>query len=42
MQRVVELRHQGVEAYFTIDAGPQVKVICLAQDREAVAAEMSR
>lgn len=42
MQRVVELRQQGLEAYFTIDAGPQVKVICLPQQRAAIAAEIGR
>jgi len=31
-----ELRRQGCEVYFTIDAGPQVKAICLAADRETV------
>lgn len=25
-------RHEGLEAYFTIDAGPQVKIICLEKD----------
>jgi diphosphomevalonate decarboxylase len=28
MRRVWELRERGVEAYFSIDAGPQVKVFC--------------
>jgi diphosphomevalonate decarboxylase len=37
IQRVVGLRAEGVDAYFTIDAGPQVKVLCLAADRAAVA-----
>ncbi len=42
MQAVHELRSSGVPAYFTIDAGPQVKVLCrladLAQVRAALAA----
>lgn len=42
IQRVVELRHEGLEAYFTIDAGPQVKVLCLPQQRAAVAHEIGR
>jgi diphosphomevalonate decarboxylase len=42
MQRVVELRHEGLDAYFTIDAGPQVKVLCLPHQRAAVAAEIGR
>jgi diphosphomevalonate decarboxylase len=37
MQRVRELRQDGHEAYFTIDAGPQVKVLCRMDERGAVA-----
>ena len=40
MRRVWELRDRGVEAYFSIDAGPQVKVLCEADDAEAVKAAM--
>jgi diphosphomevalonate decarboxylase len=40
MRRVWELRDRGVEAYFSIDAGPQVKVLCGADDAEAVKAAM--
>ncbi len=36
MHAVRELRAQGVQAYFTIDAGPQIKVLCLPQDQERV------
>lgn len=32
MYAVRELRRSGVEAYFTIDAGPQVKVVCAPSD----------
>ena len=42
IQRVIELRHAGVDAYFTIDAGPQLKVLCLPQQRAAVAEEIGR
>jgi len=38
LRRVVELREDGMNCYFTIDAGPQVKVICPLPQREAVAA----
>ena len=38
MRRVVEIREAGTPAYFTIDAGPQVKVLCASQDLPAVAA----
>ncbi len=41
IHRVVELRREGLSAYFTIDAGPQVKVLCLSQDRTAVAEEIA-
>jgi diphosphomevalonate decarboxylase len=37
MRRVWELRERGVEAYFSIDAGPQVKVLC--EDGSAGAVE---
>jgi diphosphomevalonate decarboxylase len=40
MRRVSELRDRGVEAYFSIDAGPQVKILCEAGDAEAVKAAM--
>lgn len=37
IERVRQLREEGVDAYFTIDAGPQVKVICPIAQRAAVA-----
>ncbi len=37
MRRVWELRERGIEAYFSIDAGPQVKVLC--EDSSAGAVE---
>jgi diphosphomevalonate decarboxylase len=40
MRGVWDLRNRGVEAYFSIDAGPQVKVLCEAGDAEAVKAAM--
>lgn len=40
MHRVLELRAEGLEAYFTIDAGPQVKVLCQLGDRDAVTAAL--
>jgi diphosphomevalonate decarboxylase len=36
MQAVRDLQSQGLEAFFTIDAGPQVKVICTAAAEAAV------
>lgn len=38
MHLVRELRKDGIEAYFTIDAGPQVKVLCRAADATKIAA----
>jgi diphosphomevalonate decarboxylase len=32
MKEVISLREEGTECYFTIDAGPQVKVLCLKKD----------
>jgi diphosphomevalonate decarboxylase len=42
IQRVIELRQEGIDAYFTIDAGPQLKVLCLQQQRTTVAEEIGR
>ena len=36
MHAVRALRRQGTEAYFTIDAGPQVKVLCLPETQDVV------
>lgn len=37
IQAVRAWRDEGLESYFTIDAGPNVHVICAAADRDAVA-----
>jgi len=34
---VLDWRDEGLESYFTIDAGPQVKVMCLEKDAEELA-----
>ena len=36
LQTVRELRQKGVRVFFTIDAGPQVKAICSAEDEAKV------
>jgi diphosphomevalonate decarboxylase len=36
MQIVRELRSQGVPVFFTIDAGPQLKAVCLPEDEARV------
>ncbi|MEJ2052780.1 MAG: diphosphomevalonate decarboxylase [Calditrichaceae bacterium] len=41
MHLVREMRGKGVEAYFTIDAGPQLKVICKADDENRVRNELN-
>jgi diphosphomevalonate decarboxylase len=38
MQRIWQLREQGLELYFTMDAGPNLKLLFLEQDRVAVEA----
>lgn len=40
IQRVRALRDQGVPVFFTVDAGPQVKAVCLPEAEAAVAAAL--
>ncbi len=40
MARVRALREAGTPAFFTIDAGPHVKVLCAARDAEPIAAAL--
>src|SRR5204863_2013772 len=42
LHRVWELRADGIAAYATIDAGPQVKVLCAPRDAEPVAEALRR
>lgn len=41
MQRVRDLRREGVPVFFTIDAGPQVKAVCLPEAAERVRTELA-
>lgn len=41
IEMVRDLRRQGLHVYFTIDAGPQVKVLCAPRDRVAVKAALA-
>jgi diphosphomevalonate decarboxylase len=41
ISRVRALRAEGASAFFTIDAGPHVKVLCDAREAEAVAAALA-
>ena len=36
IETVRTLRQDGVPVYFTIDAGPHVKALCLAQDADRI------
>lgn len=41
-QQVRYLREQGIPAYFTMDAGPNVKVLCRASDMPKIVAYLSQ
>ena len=41
MRRVWQLREEGIGAYFSIDAGPQVKVLCDVESEPAVKAALA-
>lgn len=40
MNAVWQLRGEGVKAFFTMDAGPQVKIICLEKDVQKIKQKM--
>lgn len=40
IHHIRRLRRQGIPVFFTIDAGPQVKAICLPEAREQVRQEL--
>jgi diphosphomevalonate decarboxylase len=42
MNAVRDLRQQGIQAYFTLDAGPHVKVLCLSRDVAFLTVELQR
>lgn len=42
INKVRELRETGLESYFTIDAGPQVKVICQPKDSPQLRQELEK
>ncbi len=41
IQEIMALRRSGVGVFFTVDAGPQVKAICLPEDAEQVSQHLS-
>jgi diphosphomevalonate decarboxylase len=42
MHKIWKLRHDGLEVYFTQDAGPNLKLLFLEKDREQVQAQFSQ
>jgi diphosphomevalonate decarboxylase len=40
IHKVLEMQNNGEEIYFTIDGGPQVKIICLEKDVEKIKKEV--
>ncbi len=42
MEKVNQLRSQGISCYFTIDAGPNVKILCLEKDREKIVSSLNQ
>ena len=42
MQTVRQLQEEGRQVFFTIDAGPQVKAVCLPEDAEVVRKALSQ
>lgn len=42
MEVVKTLRKEGLECYFTMDAGPNVKVLCQKQDRKQIIARLAQ
>jgi diphosphomevalonate decarboxylase len=42
LHRIRTLRARGTAVFFTVDAGPQVKAVCLPDDCDRVAAELRR
>ncbi len=41
LQQVRKLQGDGCSVFFTIDAGPQVKAVCLPEDADAVRAALT-
>ncbi len=41
MHSILQWREEGLESYFTMDAGPQVKILCLEKDLEEIQKRLS-
>jgi diphosphomevalonate decarboxylase len=42
MKEVLKLREEGTECYFTMDAGPQVKILCQKKDLETIKSRVTK
>lgn len=42
LHAVMDWRDEGLECYFTMDAGPQVKILCVAKDSEEIASRVRK
>jgi diphosphomevalonate decarboxylase len=42
MKTVISLREEGIDCYFTIDAGPQVKILSLLENVDSIKESLSR
>lgn len=42
MHSIIEWRENGLESYFTMDAGPQVKVLCIEKDVPALIEKLNK
>ncbi len=40
-QKLYELRSRGIMAFFTVDAGPQVHIVCKNRDIEKIKSEIN-
>ena len=40
--KLLELREQGIEAFFTVDAGPHVHIVCKGKDVDTVKQEIEK
>ena len=36
IEEIKEIRKDGIELFFTVDAGPQVKIVCKPEDKELI------
>ena len=42
IHKIMELRERGLKCYFTIDAGPQVKILCEKKDLKEIVKEIKK